>query len=173
MKVLVAVASKHNGTAGIANAIGDTLVHEGMQVTLSAADEVQSVRAFDAVVAGSGVYGGHWLKAARGFVERHAPDLATRPVWLFSSGPVGDPPKPTEDPVDAAAMVAMSHAVGHRVFAGILDKGQLGLGERGVVRALRVPMGDFRDFDEVAAWAREIALVLHGLEQKQVAGPRP
>jgi menaquinone-dependent protoporphyrinogen oxidase len=170
MKVLVAVASKHSGTALIANVIGDTLVDEGMQVTVSAPEEVQSVKAFDAVIAGSGIYGGHWLKAAREFVERHAADLASRPVWLFSSGPIGDPPKPTEDPVDAAPMVEMTHALGHRVFAGVLDKGDLGMGERVIVRALRVPMGDFRDFEEVSAWAREIAVALRGHNQEQAAG---
>jgi menaquinone-dependent protoporphyrinogen oxidase len=56
----------------------------------------------------------------------------------------------------------MAHALGHRVFAGVLDKGDLGMGERVIVRALRVPMGDFRDFEEVSAWAREIAVALRG-----------
>jgi menaquinone-dependent protoporphyrinogen oxidase len=32
-------------------------------------------------------------------VDRLGGTLAERPVWLFSSGPVGDPPKPQEDPV--------------------------------------------------------------------------
>ncbi len=33
---------------------------------------------------------GHWLKPAKQFVERHAAALDKRPVWLFSSGPIGE-----------------------------------------------------------------------------------
>ena len=44
-------------------------------------------------------------------------------MWLFSSGLVGDPPKPEEDPVDVAELVAASAAREHRVFAGTLQAG--------------------------------------------------
>jgi hypothetical protein len=51
-------------------------------------------RPYDAVVLGSAVYAGHWLKPARALADRCAAALRARPVWLFSSGPVGDPAKP-------------------------------------------------------------------------------
>jgi menaquinone-dependent protoporphyrinogen oxidase len=78
-------------------------------------------------------------------------------VWLFSSGPVGDPPKPEEDPVDVAELVAASGAREHRVFAGTLVRRQLSFPERAIVSALRVPEGDFRDWAEITRWAAEIA----------------
>lgn len=31
----------------------------------------------------------HWLKEATSFVKRHHRLLSQRPVWLFSSGPLG------------------------------------------------------------------------------------
>jgi menaquinone-dependent protoporphyrinogen oxidase len=43
------------------------------------------------------------------------------------------------------------------VFAGKLDKRQLGFGEKAIVVALRVPEGDFRDWAEIKDWASEIA----------------
>lgn len=164
MNVLVTAASKHQGTAGIAQAIAGTLRHAGMAVTVLPVGDVGSLEGFDAVVAGSAVYGGHWLKPARQFIEQHTAELSARPVWLFSSGPIGDPPKPAEDPVDAAGMIRQTHAQGHRVFSGVLDAGELGLGERGILRALRAPIGDFRDFPQVTQWAEEIAAWLgqHG-----------
>jgi menaquinone-dependent protoporphyrinogen oxidase len=67
------------------------------------------------VVLGSAVYAGHWLKPARDLVARCGPALAARPVWLFSSGPVGDPPKPEEDPVDVAEVLAATSAREHRL----------------------------------------------------------
>ena len=82
---------------------------------------------------------------------------AGRPVWLFSSGPVGDPPKPEEDPVDVADLLAATGAREHRVFAGKLVRKQLSFPERAIVSALRVPEGDFRDWTEIRQWAAGIA----------------
>jgi menaquinone-dependent protoporphyrinogen oxidase len=45
-----------------------------------------------------------------------------RSAALFSSGPVGDPPKPAEVPVDVGAIVAATGARDHRIFAGSLDR---------------------------------------------------
>jgi menaquinone-dependent protoporphyrinogen oxidase len=78
-------------------------------------------------------------------------------VWVFSSGPVGDPPKPEEDPVDVAGIVEALGARGHQVFAGKIDKSRLSFGERAIVTALRAPVGDYRDWDQIASWAGEIA----------------
>jgi menaquinone-dependent protoporphyrinogen oxidase len=162
MKVLVTAASKHGATAEIARALGDVLAGRGHQVTVAPAEDVTAVDGYDAVVAGSAVYAGHWLKPAIQFVERHADALMARPVWLFSSGPVGDPPKPAEDPVDAGWVVRETGAFEHRVFAGKLDRDRLSFAEKAVVMALRAPVGDFRDWDGIRAWAGEIAGRLGG-----------
>jgi menaquinone-dependent protoporphyrinogen oxidase len=157
MKVLVTVATKYGSTSEIARAIGDALRERHIEVTVAPIDQVTTVEDYDAVVAGSAVYAGHWMKAAKEFVEGNAHVLAARPTWLFSSGPIGDPPKPTEDPVDAQPMVEATVARDHRVFGGKLDKRQLSFGERALVTALRAPEGDFRDWDEIRAWALGIA----------------
>jgi menaquinone-dependent protoporphyrinogen oxidase len=112
------------------------------------------------VVLGSAVYAGRWLKPARELVDRSRDALAARPVWLFSSGPVGDPPKPEEDPVDVAAIVAATGAREHRVFAGRLVRRQLGFADKAIAVALRVPDGDFRDWAEIRRWSAGIAAAL-------------
>jgi len=98
MKVLVRAASKHGATEEIAQTIGDALTARGIEVAVTPVDDVASVEDYDAFVAGSAVYAGSWMKSAKEFVERNAEGLRARPVWLFSSGPVGDPPKPDEAP---------------------------------------------------------------------------
>ncbi|MGB3632521.1 MAG: flavodoxin domain-containing protein, partial [Rubrobacteraceae bacterium] len=103
------------------------------------------------------VYAGHWLKPARELAERHAHALAGKSVWLFSSGPIGDPPKPEEEPVDVAEILAATGAHEHRVFAGKIDKDTLGFAEKAVMLALRAPEGDFRDWEAVRQWAEGIA----------------
>jgi menaquinone-dependent protoporphyrinogen oxidase len=93
-------------------------------------------------------------------VDRCGAALAARPVWLFSSGPVGDPPKPEEDPVDVAEILAATRAREHRVFAGKLVRQQLSFPEKAIVSALRVPEGDFREWTEITSWATGIATAL-------------
>ena len=140
-------------------AIGEVLRERGLDATVGP-PEAATVDGHDAVVLGSAVYAGHWLKPARELVDRQRDALAARPVWLFSSGPVGDPPKPEEDPVDVAELVAATGARDHRVFAGRLLRKQLGFADKAIAVALRVPDGDFRDWDEIRAWAARIARAL-------------
>jgi menaquinone-dependent protoporphyrinogen oxidase len=156
MKVLVTAATKHGATGDIAQEIGNVLAERGFDTTVALADEVAAMD-YDAAIVGSAVYAGHWLKSARELVDREAEALATMPVWLFSSGPIGSPPKPEEDPVDVEEILDITRARSHRVFAGKLVRKQLSFPERAIVLALRVPEGDFRDFTEIRAWASEIA----------------
>src|SRR5581483_8068768 len=88
MTVLVTAASRHGGTAEIAAAIGRVLRERGVVADVVPVEDVDSLAEYDAVVLGSGVYVGRWLESARTFVDRHGNDLAARPVWLFSSGPI-------------------------------------------------------------------------------------
>jgi menaquinone-dependent protoporphyrinogen oxidase len=157
MRVLVTAASKYGATTEIAAAIAEVLGDHGLAATVLPPEQVKGVDGYDAVVVGSAVYAGHWLKPARELVERHRAALAGRPVWLFSSGPVGDPPKPEEDPVDVADLLATTRAREHRIFAGKLVRKQLSFPERAIVSALRVPEGDFRDWTEIHQWAAGIA----------------
>jgi menaquinone-dependent protoporphyrinogen oxidase len=157
MKVLVSTASKHGSTAEIGVRIADVLRRRGLDVEVRPPAAVSEIASYDAVVLGSAVYAGHWRDDAKELVKRSGSALVNREVWLFSSGPVGDPPKPEEDPADAAPMVAATGARDHRVFAGRIDKTLLTLPERALVKAMRVPEGDYRDWDDVEGWASSIA----------------
>ena len=157
MRVLVTAASKHGGTTGIAEAIRDELVNRGIDATAATPEDGADVGAYDGVVIGSAVYAGHWLEPAKRFVAENDIALAARPVWLFSSGPLGDPLKPTEEPRDAVAIGARIGAREHRVFAGRLDRSTLGLAERAILRLIRAKDADARPWDEIRSWAAAIA----------------
>ena len=88
MKVLVVYASRHGGTRGIAERIGEVLHADGFDAQVVSADKAPRPDSADAVVIGSGVYMGSWLKEGTGYIERNQVALAKRPVWLFSSGPL-------------------------------------------------------------------------------------
>lgn len=168
MKVLVSAASKHGATAGIADAIGSAFMLRGFEVAVKEPGHVKEIDTFDAVVLGSAVYAGHWMKPAIELTKRFVEGFSGKPVWLFSSGPLGDPPKPIEDPVDVADVMQMTGARAHRLFAGKLDKAVLSFPERAIVGALRAPQGDFRDWVEIRTWAEEIAESL----ETEAARPR-
>lgn len=156
-RVLVAAASKHGATAEIADRIGATLEEKGLEVTVAPAEQVTGIEDYQALVLGSAVYAGHWLDAAKQLADRIADSSGSPPVWLFSSGPIGDPPRPEEDPVDVAEIHEKTSAREHRVFAGKIDKSRLSFGEKAIMIAVRAPEGDFRDWEEIAGWASGIA----------------
>lgn len=161
MRILVTAASRHGSTSEMASAIGTALTDAGLDVVVKAVYELDGVAGYNAVVLGSGVYMGRWIPEAAEFVTRHAIELRARPVWLFSSGPVGSPdPKPVGDPIGIAELMTAVRARGHRTFAGRLDRGRLGIGEKLVVGAVRAPDGDFRDWEAITAWSREVAAEL-------------
>ena len=183
-KVEVVYASRHGGTAGIALWIADELRSAGADVDVADAADRPDAEGFDAYVIGSGIYMGSWLKEGVEFLTRHESLLATRPVWLFSSGPLPGSSKSTDetDPIILALgpeegpgsgghkkIARLSAAIQpreHRVFLGAFDPDDppKTLPER-FVRLLPIardilPVGDFRDREAVRAWARAISASL-------------
>ena len=157
MNVLITVDSKHGSTMAIAETIAKTLRDRDHQVALRAPAEIESIAEYDAFALGSAVYAGRWRRSIRDFARRFAGEFAPRPVWLFSSGPVGSVPKPSDTPSDIATIADNTGAMEHRVFAGALERDRLNLGERAIVKLVRAPYGDYRYWDEIRSWARMIA----------------
>lgn len=158
--LLVSAGSKHGSTAEIAERIGAVLRDRGNDVDIADPDDVSDLGRYDAVVLGSAVYAGHWVESAKQLAERVTGLSPMIPTWLFSSGPIGDPPKPEEDPVDVADILQAAGAREHRVFSGKIDKSKLNFAERAILVAVRAPEGDFRDWDKIDEWATDIAETL-------------
>jgi menaquinone-dependent protoporphyrinogen oxidase len=170
MRVLVTAASRHGSTAEIAAVIAAVLRTADIEADVRDPATVSSLAGYDAVILGSAVYAGHWLEPAMAFVRRFRIELPELPVFLFSSGPIGDPPKPTRDSVDLAALDDSTGAIDHQVFAGRVTRSQLNVFERLVTVVVHVD-GDFRPWDDIADWAKEIARFLHG--ESGIACPAP
>jgi menaquinone-dependent protoporphyrinogen oxidase len=174
-RVLVTAASRHGATQGIAEALARGLREHRADPGL-VVDEVPVLHApsperYSAVVLGSAVYGGNWRDEARRWATAHAGALRERALWLFSSGPIGEPPYPPDEPNDIAPLVAITGARGHRTFPGRLEKHLLTVPERAMVTAMRAPLGDFRDWAAVDAWAAELAAELGVRAVTGTSGP--
>ena len=162
MRILVTVASRHGATREIGSEIADVLRAAGHQVDESDPDEVTALSAYGAVVLGSAVYVGRLAAAIRELVDRQAGQLRERQVWIFWSGPVGDPTIPHDEPADVASVARQTGSHPPQVFAGRLDRSELGLAERALVAMIDAEQGDFRDLDAVRAWAGGIVDELAG-----------
>lgn len=171
MNVLVTYASRHGATQGIAERIAETLRSGGLDAEARPAASIKSLAGYDAFVIGSAAYMFHWLKEGTELVRRNRRVLAEKPVWLFSSGPLGTEPTNAKGQDQKVAAVPkeiteLSEAVNardHRVFFGAYerDRKPIGLAERfmSLMPAAKegLPEGDFRDWPEIEAWAAGIA----------------
>ncbi len=154
MRVLVAHASKHGGTAEIAEWIGQSLEKWGARADVLPAGDVRDLEAYDAVILGGALYIFRWHVDARRFARRHAVALRHKPVWLFSSGPLDDTATEKEIPPVRSARRAMERlgARGHATFGGRMLPGSKSA----------LPIGDWRDRSQVDAWVDEIVGTLAG-----------
>jgi menaquinone-dependent protoporphyrinogen oxidase len=158
--VLVAYGSKNGSTAEIAGWIGEALRTGGLDAQVRPADEVQDLAGQDAVILGGALYADRWQRDAARFARRHRKDLATRPVWLFSSGPLDSSANEQDiPPVRGVQRIATQvGARGHVTFGGCLREGAKGWTARRILASGRG--GDFRDPERVRVWARGIAAEL-------------
>jgi menaquinone-dependent protoporphyrinogen oxidase len=169
MRVLVVYASHYGATKGIAERITEKLRQHELDVDLRSADHDFVFAAdgtYDGFVIGSAIHAGHWLKPATEFVHGNAAVLATRPAWLFSSGPIGDKyvDEPQPDPKEIDDFRKVLDLRDHIVFAGAFDPqkvdwSDIGWLERQISQRF-IPVGDFRDWDVIESWADAIARTL-------------
>jgi len=155
IKLLVTYASKHGSTAEIAEAIAGELRASGVEADLIEVGEVLDVAQYAGVVLGSAVYMKRWRPKARRFLRQHAAELAERPFWVFSSGPVGDPAKDNLAWSEPRRTIAKAVALGareHKVFGGVA--------QGAMAKNLPEEYRDRRDWNEIRAWAQSIAAEL-------------
>jgi menaquinone-dependent protoporphyrinogen oxidase len=161
-RILVTYATKHGATTEIAEKIGQTLQQAGLLVDVLPVEQVDSLGSYDAVVLGSAVYAGHWRKEAVDFLKDNEELLAERPVWIFSSGPTGegDPAallKGWRFPAGQWSVVEHIHPRDIMVFHGDLNMDKLNLAEKIIIKGVKAPTGDFRDWEMISSWATGIA----------------
>jgi menaquinone-dependent protoporphyrinogen oxidase len=171
MTVLVAYASRHGATRGIAERLTRILRDRSIDVDLRPIDQVDDVAAYDAFILGSAAFTNHWMKEATTFVRRNRAVLGERPVWLFSSGPVGTEKVDSKgndvlkkaEPREFSEFASLIHPREEHVFFGAWDPegNPVGLAETLFARFApklkdSLPAGDFRDWPAIEAWANAI-----------------
>jgi menaquinone-dependent protoporphyrinogen oxidase len=173
MRVLVGYASAHGSTREIAEHVGARLARHGLETEVAALGRVVGPAEFDAYVLGSAVHDQRWLPEARAFVGEHAPDLAAKPLWLFSVGmpdalrwPLPGLAHVLQPPALVAELAGRVSIRDHLVVSGVVRTEHLPLLGRLAMSVLTRGAGDYRDWPRIDAWADGVARVLTTL-------PRP
>ncbi len=161
-RVLVAYATKYGATAEIAEKIGQVILQAGLQTDVLPTDSINDLTPYKAIVLGSAVYVGQWRKDAVAFLEDNEKTMARMPVWFFSSGPTGDgdPAQLMQGwrfPEAQQPIADRIQPCGIAFFHGVLDLSKLSLGEKLLIKGIKAPVGDFRDWDAITSWAASIA----------------
>jgi menaquinone-dependent protoporphyrinogen oxidase len=158
-RILVAYASKTGSTTEIAQAIAKELQAAGHVVDITEVGSVTSLSGYNAVIIGGPVYMGKMMGEVGKFVRRHYNDLKDLPVagFIVGLGPV------SKEPASIMQAEKVLHAaldplkpVAVTAFAGRLDPEKLSWFQKWITKKVKSPVGDFRDWTAIAAWAKEL-----------------
>jgi len=164
-KTLVTYASKYGATAEIAEKIGAVLRDAGLLVDVLPVKQARDLTPYDVVILGSAVYIGQWRRAAVKFLKANENALSKKQVWLFSSGPTGE-----GDPVELLdgwrfpkGQQELADRIQPRdiaVFHGDVDPEKVNALHKLMIDKVEAPVGDFRDWNAITAWAESVVAAL-------------
>jgi len=164
VKILVAYATKAGSTAEVAAEIGRVIESKGgCQVDVRPVGKLNGVDGYDAVVIGSAIRAGKWLPEATKFVEKHRDALGRVPVALFTvcltmKDDTEENRRTVAAYLDPVREVVQPVEMG--LFAGVMDYSKLPFILRLMMKAMKSPQGDFRDWEAITSWADNICPLL-------------
>ena len=158
-KILVTYATRAGSTGEVAEAIGETLNASGATVDVRPVKKLAGLQGYDAVVVGSAIRIGQWLPEAVQCVKTHRATVKTIPTAYFvvcgslrqDTSEVRDEVRACLDPV---CQILEPQSLG--LFAGKMDYSKLSWLDRTIAKAVKSVEGDWRDWEGIGAWAKEL-----------------
>ncbi len=160
-RILITYATRAGSTIEVASAIGETLSNRGFSVDVKPVKETPSLDGYQAIVMGSAIRMGGWLPEAVDFIKNNQQALNNLPVALFSVHilNLGDD---EQSRASRAAYLNGAHSLIQPVeeifFAGAINPTKLSFVDRLMVKMVKSPIGDLRDWDKIHAWANTATL---------------
>lgn len=169
--ILVTYASRFGATAGVAEAIGKTLVEHGAQVEVLPMKEVKDLSPYGAVVAGSAINGGAWLPEAMQFMQAHQAELRGKPFAAYLVCMTLTMKNAQQYRSHVASWLdpvrALVRPVSEGLFAGALDISKIPSFSDRLKFKMSVLFGawqegDHRDWSAIRLWAESLIPALNG-----------
>jgi len=157
-RVLVAYETSKGSTAEIAETIAAEMRKSGVDAEAADISDAPLPEDYTHVIVGGPIYMGS-IKGVKGFVERHKAVLEGRLVGAFAVGmsfAAEDEEKHTAGRKALDEAIAPLEVAHLGYFAGKIDMEKLSFLEKMVIKIVKSPVGDHRDWDAVKGWAREV-----------------
>ncbi len=159
-KVLIAYATRNGSTAEIAEAVGKELKSAGHSVEVKEIKTGTSVEGNTSIVIGAPMYAAKYIEAKK-FVDRFRENIVGLPVAMFAVGlaAVSKDPRLIDETKNALqGSLDPIKKVSMFFFSGNLNGKKISFITRKMVEHFgKVPAGDYRDWDAIAAWGKEVA----------------
>jgi menaquinone-dependent protoporphyrinogen oxidase len=147
----------------VAKAIGDNLAGHGFAVDVLKVGEVQDLTPYSAAVVGSAIHGGKIHDDVLRFLEENEEILSNMPVAYFVCCMTMRDDNPDTRYMAEGYLAEVFNKVSKvkpisiGFFGGVLEYKRLDWLARLVVKALRAPEGDYRNWDAIIHWSEEVA----------------
>lgn len=159
-KILIAYASKAGSTAEIAARMGQMIAKNNTSVDVLPVNQVSDLSPYSAVIVGSAIRTSNVLPDALSFIEKNQAALQKIPFHVFiACMTLNEDTEANRETVSAYLdpVRALVKPATEGLFAGKMDLGKLPLFEQLLIRMMKAPRGDFRNWEQINAWAGNLS----------------
>jgi menaquinone-dependent protoporphyrinogen oxidase len=160
-RTLVAYATKAGSTAEIAARIGEKISQKNQPVDVLPISKVKDLNSYSAVIIGSAIRMGSVLPEVKSFIENNQAALGQKPFSMFvACMTLNEDTEANRATVSAYLdpIRAVVKPSSEGLFAGVIDPSKVSFLDRLIIKAIKPPIGDFRNWDKIDAWAENIPL---------------
>lgn len=161
-RVLIAYATKTGSTAEIATRIGKIIAEKGFSVDVKPVKEAKDISSYSTVLVGSGIRIGQMMGDALNFIKDNKTALKKKHFSVFFACMTLQeytPEKLEEVSVYLNPVRELVQPEYEGMFAGVIDPAKMTLVERMMMKVMKVPQGDFRNWPAIENWANEVEVM--------------
>jgi menaquinone-dependent protoporphyrinogen oxidase len=160
-RTLIAYASRAGSTAEVAEFLGDVLRTAGLDVDVRSVKDAADITSYDSLVLGTAIWAGKPLPEMRRFVADQRDALSGKPVAYFIQCDLLREDTPANRQIALGYVLPLRELhepVNVGLFAGRRDFSAVHpLLKWVLMHVLRLAEGDWRDWEQMKAWAGTVA----------------
>jgi menaquinone-dependent protoporphyrinogen oxidase len=126
---------------------------------LKAIKQVKDVTEYETVIIGSSIFYGKWRKDATEFVQNHQSELTSKKVFYFLTCMTlgnGNKEKLVEVEDFLVSERKLVKPILEGRFAGEVNLKKLGFLHKLIIKMVKSPTGDFRDWNKIEDWVKGV-----------------